>query len=117
MAKHIPTTYEEQSDCSILLDGAEDSFKKLGECFDDVFDDKKTKVDVVGSLFGFGASLTKLAFNATGCAIKNVPKAVVAVADAKRDLVNAIEDEIRESQKQIKQDALDAKIEQLRLKA
>lgn len=117
MAKLVPIKYKKQSDCDILIDGAEDSLKKLENCFDDAFDDRKTKMNVVGSIFGFGASLTKLAFNATGCAIKNAPKAVVAVAAAKRELVDAIEEEVRETQKKIKKDALDAKIQQLRLKA
>lgn len=109
--------FEEKSDCDILIDGAEDSLKKLGNCFEDAFDDRKTKMNVAGSVFGFGASLTKLAFNATGCAIKNAPKAVVAVAAAKRELVNVIEEGVRETQKQAKEDALNEKIHQLRLKA
>jgi len=101
MAKYTPIKYKEQSGCDILIDGAEDSFKKLGNYFDDAFDDSKTKMNVVGSIFCFGASLTKLAFNAT----------------AKRDLLNAIEEEVRETQKQLKEDLLNEKIKQIRLKA
>ena len=70
MAKYTPIKYKKKSDCDILIDGAEDSLQKLENCFESAFDDNKTKMNVVGSVFGFGASLTKLALNATGCAIK-----------------------------------------------
>ncbi|MEA1892183.1 MAG: hypothetical protein U9N33_05660 [Campylobacterota bacterium] len=116
MEKYTPTTYKEQSDCDILIDGAEDSLKKLENCFDDAFDDKKTKMNVVGSIFGLGVSLTKLAFNATGCAIKNAPKAVVAVAAVKREIVQEIENEYNEHKKEQQKEALDEKIRQLGLK-
>lgn len=106
----------EKSDCDILFKNAEDTLSNLGNCFEYSFDDKKTKLDVVGSIFGFVGSLTKLTFNATGCAIKNAPKAVVAVASTKRELVTAIEEEIQTHQKQLKEDALNEKIKQLRLK-
>jgi len=71
-------------------------------------------------MFGLTKSLGKLVLNATGCAIKNAPKAVVTVAAVKRELVTAIEEEIYEHNKQAKQakqDALDEKIKQLGLKA
>jgi len=116
MAKHIPIKYKKKSDCDILIDGAEDSLKKLENCFESAFDKKKTKMHVTGNVLRFGLSLTKLALNATGCAIKNAPKAVVAVAAVKREIVNTIEEEVRETQKQYKEDALNEKIKQLRLK-
>ena len=104
------------SDYNRLLNGAEDSINKLGNCFDTLVDERKTKMNVVGSIFGFGASLTKLAFTATGCAVKNIPRAVVAVAAVKRDIVSSIEKEMRESEKQRKVDALEEKIKQLSIK-
>ncbi len=104
------------NDCDKLFNGAEDSVRKLGSCFDTLADERKTKMHVVGSIFGFGASLTKLAFTATGCAIKNAPKAVVAVAAVKRDIINSIEEEIRESDKRQREDALEERIRQLSLK-
>ena len=41
---------------------------------------------------------------------------MVAVAAVKREIVNTIEEEVRETQKQYKEDALNEKIKQLRLK-
>lgn len=106
----------EKSDCDIIFNNAEDTLNSLGNCFEYSFDDKKSKLDVVGSIFGFVGSLTKLTYNVTGCAIKNAPKAVVAVASVKREIVTAIEEEIHTHQKQLKEDALNEKIKQLRLK-
>ncbi len=108
--------YKKKSDCDVLMDNAESMFDDLGNCFDTAFDDKKTKMNVVGSIFGLTKSIGKLALNTTGCAIKNAPKAVVAVAAAKRELITAIEEEIHEYNKKAKQDALDEKIKQLGLK-
>lgn len=116
MRKNRPIKYEKSNNCEILIEGAEDSLKRLGNCFESAFDEKQTKMNVVGNIFGLGASLTKLALNTTGCAIKNAPKAVVAVASVKREIVNAIEEEVRETQKQHKEDALEEKIKQLKLK-
>ena len=103
-------------DCEILISGIEDVFDDLGSCFSNAVDKNKSKASVVKSLFNFGGSLTKLAFNTTSCAIKNAPKAVVAVAAVKREVIGVIEDEIHEYQKQQKIDALDEKIKQIQLK-
>ncbi len=105
-----------KTDCEVLSDGVGDVFSTLGDCFDTAFDEKKTKTNVVGSIFGFGKALTKLSFNAGVCAIKNTPKAVATVAAAKRDVVEFIEDEVNTYQKQAKIDALDEKIKNLKLK-
>ena len=117
MAKYAPVEYKQKSDCDRLLHNAEDSLQKFENCFETAFDERKTKANVVGSIFRFGVSLTKLALNTTGCAIKNAPKAVVAVAAIKRDIVHAIEDEIQENQKQLKVDALEQKIKKLKYKS
>ncbi|EDZ63694.1 hypothetical protein CBGD1_1314 [Sulfurimonas gotlandica GD1] len=101
----------------MLLNNAEGVINNLGNCIDSVFDKKKTKMNVIGSILGVGTSLTKLAFNATGCAIKNTPKAVVTVAAIKRKIVNTAAEGYNEYQKQQKKDALDAKILQLKFKA
>lgn len=105
-----------KNDCDILLGGVEDVFGSLGECFESALDKKKSKFSVVKSIFKFGGSLTKLAFNTTTCAVKNAPKAVVTVAAVKREIVTAIEEEIHEQRKQAQKDALDAKIKKLQLK-
>ena len=108
---------KKKSDCDILFNNTEDVFKDIGSCFERAFDEKQSKMSVVGSIFNLGKSLTRLTFNTGVCAVKNAPKAVVAVAAVKRDIVNAIEEEIHEQQKQAKIDALDAKIKQLGLKS
>lgn len=106
-----------RSDCDTLLENAEGVVNSLGHCIDSVLDEKKTKMNVVGTVFGVGTSLTKLAFNLTGCAIKNPPKAIVAVAAVKRELISSATQEYSEYQKQQKKEALEAKILQLKLKA
>jgi len=106
-----------RSDCDVLIEGAEDVFHDVESCFENAFDERQSKMSVVGSLFNLGKSLTKLTLNTGVCAVKNAPKAVVAVAAVKRDVVNAIEEEIQQQQKKAKQDALDAKIKQLQLKS
>ncbi len=103
-----------KNDCDIILNSAENVFNDLGNCIGTAFNDRKTKMNVVGSIFSLGKSLTKLAFNTTGCAIKNTPKAVVAVTNAKRELVSAIEEELHEQKKQAQKDALEEKIKQLK---
>ena len=108
--------YKEKNDCDVLMNNAESVFSDLGNCFDTAFDEKKTKMNVIGSIFSLGKSLTKLTVNAGCCVVKNIPKAVVVVAAAKRELVTAIEEEIHEHQKQVKEDALNEKIKHLRLK-
>ena len=105
-----------KNDCDIIIDSLEDTFSDLGDCFESVFDSKNSKRGVFGSLFSFTKSLTKLTFNTTSCAIKQTPKVIVAVADVKRELINGIEKEINEFQKEQKENALNDKIKQLKLK-
>jgi len=102
-----------KSDCDVLLNNTENVFKDLGNCFETAFDEKKTKLNVVGSIFGLLGSLTKFTFNVTGCAIKNAPRAIVAVAAAKREVVGIIEEEYMDYKKQQKEDELNEKIKQL----
>ena len=104
------------SDCDVLIGKAEHTINDLENCIDTVFDNKKTKLNVIGSIFRFTFSLTKLTFSATTCAIKNTPKAVVAVAAVKREIVADLESEYNKFQKELKEDALDEKIRQLQLK-
>ena len=106
----------QKRDCDRLEDSFVNMFDRLGNCVDTLIDEKKTKMNVVGSVFGFGISLTKLTFNVAGYAIKNTPKAVVAVAAVKKEIVSTIEDEIYTHQKQQKEDALNEKIRLLKAK-
>jgi len=117
MDKHIIIpTGRKQDDCDVLLDSFEDTIGGLGNCFDTMLDERKTKMNVIGSIFSFGASLTKLTFKVVGCAIKNTPKAIVAVAAVKREIVNELESDYNQYQKELKEDALNEKIKQLQLK-
>ena len=101
------------SDCDLLFDGVENVFKDLGSCVESTFEGRKS---VVGDLFKLGKSLTKLTINTGVCVVKNTPKAVVAIASVKRDIINAVEEEVHEYHKQQKEDALNEKIKQLKLK-
>ena len=107
----------QNSDCDFLITKAENTIKSLENCFDAIINDRKTKMHVVGSLFNFGVSLTKLTLNVTGCAIKNTPKAIVTIAAVKREIVADLESEYNQYQKELKEEALNEKIRQLQLKA
>jgi len=108
---------EKTTDCDVVVDRLEDTLYDLGDCFDAVLNEKRTKMSVAGSIFNFGVSLTKLTLNVAGCAIKHSPKAVVAVASLKREIVTNIESEYSQYQKELKEEALNKKIKQLQLKA
>ena len=109
--------YKRESDCNILLGNTENMFNDLGNCFETAFDEKKTKMNVIGSIFSLGKSITKLTFNVGVCAVKNAPKAIVAVAAVKREVISAVEEGIQEHNKKQQEDALDEKIKQLSFKS
>lgn len=109
-------TQDKPSDCDFLVDELEHTFDSLGNCFESMVDERKTKMNVVGSIFSFGFSLTKLTFNVAGCAIKNAPKAIVAVAALKREIIDAGTQEWNQYQKELKEDALEEKIKLLKYK-
>jgi hypothetical protein len=104
------------SDCDVLIGKAEHTLNNLENCIDTVFDNKKTKLNVIGSIFRFTFSLTKLTFSATTCAIKNTPKVVVAVAAVKREIVADLENNWNQYQKEQQEEALNEKIKQLTFK-
>ena len=108
---------KKKNNCDIILNGIEDTFVDLGECFESCIDEKQTKFGVLKNIFKFGSSLIKLTFNTTTCVVKNIPKAVVVVAGAKREIVNVIEDEFNQYKREQKEDALNERIKQLKLKA
>jgi len=117
MATRTQVSYTESNDCDLLIGKLEDTLGDLENCFDVVADEKRTKMNVIGSIFSFGASLTKLTLNVAGCAIKNTPKAIIAVAAVKREIVADLESEYSQYQKELKEEALNDKIRQLQLKA
>ncbi len=105
---------EKKSDCDIILNDFENVFGSIGNCIDSAFDEKKSKMQVVGSIFGIGKAATKLLWNGTGCAVKHTPKAIVTAAKYKREFVDSVTEEIGNIQKQMKEDELDEKIKRLK---
>lgn len=116
MKNSIIVKEEQTSDCDILISKAENTIHSFENCFDNIMDSRKTKMNVVGSIFSFAFSLTKLTLTGAGCVIKNTPKAVVAVAAVKREIVADMENGWSEYQKEWQENALNEKIEQLALK-
>jgi hypothetical protein len=102
-----------QSDCDLLLNDAEQVFGDIGKCFDTAFDERKTKMQVVGSLFGASKSLLKFGWNAGSCAVKHTPKAVATVVAAKRELTETITEEYYKYQKEQKEMELEAQIKRI----
>ena len=109
--------YSKKNDCDVLLNNSKDLFHSLNYSFETVLDKKKSKMNVLGSIFSLGKNLTKLTFNTGVCIAKNTPKAIVVVASVKRDIVTVFQEEIYEQQKQAKEEALNEKIKQLILRA
>ena len=105
-----------KTDCEIIGDGFDNVFNHMGTCIDTAFDERKSKVNVVGSIFDLVKSVIKLTWGLGSCAVKNTPKAVVAVAQVKRELVDGIETGINQVQKEMKEDALEQKIKMLKQK-
>lgn len=106
-----------KSDCDVILDGIEGVFSSIGSCVDTAIDEKKSKMQVVGSIFGIGKSIVTLGWNTGGCAIKNTPKAIATVASAKRELTNTVTEEYYKYQKEQKENALEDRIAQLKHKS
>ena len=103
-----------ESDCDILLNDVENVCGSIGKCFDNALDDRKSKMQVAGSVFGILGATTKFLFHGTTCVVKNTPKALATVANAKRELTDTIANEYQEYQKELKEDALNEKIKQLK---
>jgi len=106
-----------RSDCDILMNDAESVFKDIGGFFETAFDERKSKWNLVGDLFRFGKSTTKLAWHGGSCVVKNTPKAIATVANAKRQLTDTITDEYAKYQKELKEKELQEKIRQLKMKS
>lgn len=111
--KHIAPI--KKTDGEILFDKLDNTAILLGDCVGAIIDENTTKKQVAGSVFKLGFSLTKLTFGVLGFAIKNTPKAVVAVSSAKKDLLEGIEKELNQIQKEIQEDKLREKIRQLKV--
>ena len=112
--KRIVMRRKKQSDCDIILNDVENVFGSIGDCLDATFDEKKSKIQVVGGLWGIGKSILKLGWHGGTCAVKHTPKAIATVADAKRKLTDGITEEYSKYQKELKEDALNEKIKRLK---
>lgn len=107
---------KKKSDCDIILDDVENVFGSIGNCLDTVLDERKSKMQVVGGVFGIGKSLLKFGWHGTTCVVKNTPKAIATVANTKRELTDTVTNEYQKYQKEIKEDALNDKIAKLKQK-
>ena len=105
---------QNKSDCDVILDDVDSLFGSIGNCFDTAFDEKKSKMQVVGSIFGLLKPASKLLWDGTSCAVRHTPKAIATVADAKRKLTDGITEEYAKYQKELKEDALNEKIKRLK---
>lgn len=105
---------KKQSDCDLILNNVENVFESIDDCFDAAFDEKKSKMQVLGDIFGIGKSIVKLGWNGTKCAVKYTPKAVVTVAKYKREVVSVVTEEYGNMQKEMKEDALNEKIKRFK---
>ncbi len=108
------TSFEKKNDCDVILDDVESLFGSIGNCFETAFDERKTKMQVMGSILSILKPTTKLLWDGTSCAVKNTPKAVTAIANVKRELTDTITEEYHEYQKELKEQALEEKIAQLK---
>ena len=106
---------KKRTDSDLILYDIENVFGTIGNCLDNVLDEKKTKRQVVGGLFNISKSLIKLGVDGTKCIIKHTPKAIVTVTNAKRELTESITEEYSKYQKEMKEDALNEKIKKLKI--
>ena len=105
------------SDCDVILNDFEGVFGSIGNCFDAIVDERKSKMQVAGSLFGILGSTTKLLWHGTGCAVKHTPKAVATVVSVKRELTETISEEYYKYQREQKEQEIEEKIKQLKIKS
>ena len=104
---------KKQSDCDVIMDDFDNLFGSIGNCLETALDEKKSKMQVVESIFGLLKPTGKLLWDGTSCVVKNTPKAVVTVANAKREITDKITDEFQKHQKEMKEKALEDKMTRL----
>jgi len=89
-------------------------FGGLGDCIEALAENRKT--DALKSVFGVGKSLTELTIETTSCVIENTPKAISTIQEVKKEVISTIEDEVNNYQKEKKEQLLEEKIKQLKVK-
>jgi len=110
-------TFKKKSDCDVIRDDFGSLFGSIGNCFDTALDNKKSKMQVVGSIFRVFIPTSKLLVDGTTCIIKNTPKAVATIANAKRELTDTATEEYHKFQREKKEKALEEKISKLKYKS
>lgn len=108
--------WTKKKDADNLIDDMNNVFSKIGVSLDTIFDDKKNKHQIVNSLFDVAGTIMRFLFTGTVYAVKNTPKAIISVVSIKRELTNSMVNEYQQYQKRIKEDTLNHKIKQLKLK-
>lgn len=99
--------------CEVIFDDLTGAFGSLSRGIDALVDETASKRSVAKGLFGFGTGMAKAALRASGCAIKYAPIAAVTIAQAKRELVGAVEEEYAAYQKRQQEERLREKIERI----
>ena len=74
----------------------------------------KNEENLTRELMDVGVFSIKLLWEASKFIVKNTPKAIVTVAQVKREIVDALSEEIGETQKKIKEDKLEEKIRHMK---
>lgn len=107
-------TFKKKSDCDVIRDDFGSLFGSIGNCFDTALDNKKSKMQVVGSIFKVFIPTGKLLVDGATCVVKNAPKTVATIANAKRELTDTAEEEYHKFQREKQEKALEEKIEKLK---
>lgn len=110
-------TFKKKSDCDVIRDDVSSFFGSIGNCFDTALDDKKSKMQVVGSILGVFIPTGKLFIDGATCIVKNTPKAVTTIANAKRELTDTAAEEYHKFQREKQEKALEEKISKLKHKS
>jgi hypothetical protein len=108
---------QSRSDCEIIKEDFEGVVSQLGECVETVADEYKGKGAVVGSMLGVLGATTKLLWHGTGCAIRHTPRALAAAAAVKREIAEAITEELKKAERERREREIMKRIESLKKKS
>lgn len=120
----VPSDKNTLSDFEKDLDGIGDDisgmFEGLGYSLEAVFEKKDKTSGVVNGLLKLSSSAIKLTWGIGSLAVKNTPKAIVAVAETRRKVAETIAESIEEIRQEEKEKEFDddftKKIEQIKFK-
>ena len=103
-----------KNDCEVVGDDIINVFSDIGECFETVVDEKKKTSSIFGNLFNVAKSTTKLVWDVGSCTVKHTPKAIVAIAEIKRDISDGIVKIHNEIEKEKLEAEFDEKIKKIK---